>query len=244
MADKSGRRRPALRWAAFFVVLIGLGCGGWFLLSSPNTPLPRAFNPVMPLNVMDPENLLTRWKLERALSDPQRCIAALATGADARVLPDFKESAVCSIRPQVELTQVGQAKMNAVRTRCQTALRTAMWAHHGVQPAAKTHLGSPVVQIIHASSYSCRQMRTTSGGSTRMSTHATANAIDIRGFILEGGGRVTLLNDWVGESARAAFLRDVRDAACVWFRVTLGPEYNALHADHFHLQHTGFGLCR
>ena len=77
-----------------------------------------------------------------------------------------------------------------------------------------------------------------------MSTHATADAIDVSGFVLRDGTRVRLKQDWDGSPARMAFLRDVQESACNWFRVTLGPEYNALHADHFHLQHTGWGLCR
>ena len=78
-----------------------------------------------------------------------------------------------------------------------------------------------------------------------MSTHATADAIDITGFTLEDGRKITLLEGWDSEDpAVSGFLRDVRDSACDWFRVTLGPDYNALHADHFHLQNTGWGACR
>jgi hypothetical protein len=36
----------------------------------------------------------------------------------------------------------------------------------------------------------------------------------------------------------------VRDSACVWFKTALGPEFNDLHKDHFHLQSRGFGTCR
>jgi hypothetical protein len=77
-----------------------------------------------------------------------------------------------------------------------------------------------------------------------MSSHATADAIDISGFVLEDGTRISLLQDWDGETRKAAFLRRANRTACTWFRLTLGPEYNSLHADHFHLQHSGFGLCR
>ena len=77
-----------------------------------------------------------------------------------------------------------------------------------------------------------------------MSTHATAEAIDVSGFVTEDGRAINLLEDWDGPGAEAAFLREVRDGACRWFVTTLGPEYNNLHHDHFHLQSRGWGLCR
>ncbi|MEO0904037.1 MAG: extensin family protein, partial [Pseudomonadota bacterium] len=98
--------------------------------------------------------------------------------------------------------------------------------------------------IDHFGSYSCRVMRTSSGPSTRMSTHATADAIDIAGFGLSDGTRIRLLADWGPDGPKADFLRAVRDGACEWFSLTLSPDYNRLHADHFHLQSRGWGLCR
>jgi hypothetical protein len=77
-----------------------------------------------------------------------------------------------------------------------------------------------------------------------MSSHATADAIDVSGFVLGTGHHITLLRNWEDPPQHSDFLHDVWDSACRWFRVTLSPEYNALHADHFHLQHTGWGLCR
>ena len=44
--------------------------------------------------------------------------------------------------------------------------------------------------------------------------------------------------------AEAAFLREVRDGACRWFRAVLGPEHNAEHRDHFHLDRGLWNACR
>ncbi|RBW41111.1 hypothetical protein DS901_17455 [Loktanella sp. D2R18] len=87
-------------------------------------------------------------------------------------------------------------------------------------------------------------MRTVDGNSTSMSTHATAEAIDISGFQFSNGERISLIRDWDGNTSQAQFLRAARDGACSFFKLTLSPEYNALHADHFHLQSRGWGLCR
>ena len=44
--------------------------------------------------------------------------------------------------------------------------------------------------------------------------------------------------------AERAFLREIRDGACDLFRVVLGPDYNAAHRDHFHLDMGAFRACR
>jgi hypothetical protein len=244
MPNYDDRRRPALRRVAFLLYMMVLGFGVWQLMVHPQTPLPTAWNPVKPLDVQDDYTPITDWKLSGALANDQMCLDALETGGLAQRLNDFEASAQCHIRPQVSVRQVGLAGIKPLNTRCQTALRMAMWERYGIQPAARRHYGQEVKEILHFSSYNCRAIRTASGGSGRMSTHATADAVDISGFVLADGRRVTLLQGWNGSPEDIAFFREVRDSACAWFRVTLGPDYNRLHADHFHLQHTGFGLCR
>ena len=244
MSDASPKRGFSILRTTLRLLLIGLCFAIWYLLIYPKSPLTNAWNPFTPLNVQDSFTPLTKWKLQRALGDAESCLATLETGARVRLLPDHVENAQCHIRPQVSLSQAGLAELEPLNTRCQTALRVTMWERHGIQPAALRHLGQEVRQITHFSSYNCRQMRTTQGSTGRMSTHATADAIDIRGFILADGERINLLDHWEAPAPKSAFLKDVRDSACEWFRVTLSPDYNRLRADHFHLQHTGWGLCR
>ena len=240
------KRRPVLYWAALFCFIFGgMTLGAWQAAVHPNTPLPPEWNPTVPLNVKAPVTGLTQWKLTRALANDDACIAALGIGADIQLKPDFVgDDPRCGIAPQVSLSGAGGASIKPVNTRCQTALRLAMWAEHGLQPVAQDLFGQDLKRIEHFSSYSCRAMRTTSGGTGRMSTHATADAIDISGFMLADGTTLSLLRDWKGTDDKARFLRRANETACQWFRMTLGPEYNSLHADHFHLQNTGFGLCR
>ena len=42
----------------------------------------------------------------------------------------------------------------------------------------------------------------------------------------------------------AAFLREVNDGACRFFNAVLGPDYNAAHRDHFHLDMGRWRVCR
>ncbi len=210
----------------------------------PDTPLPDEWNPTAPLRISDPVTALTGWKLNRAVASQDQCLAVLDGFAALRPLAPLEETEQCFIRDRVELRGVGQAGLSPIETRCAIALRMAMWEQHSVQPAAAEILGQSISRINHIGSYNCRVMRTASGPSTRMSTHATADAIDIAGFELADGSRIRLLDDWESAGPQAEFLRSVRDGACNWFSLTLSPDYNRLHADHFHLQSTGWGLCR
>lgn len=210
----------------------------------PGTPLPPELNPARPFSLTEPKTPVTEYKLRWALSDGALCKAALATDASFVSQPDLNASADCSIVDRVSLREIGGVELTPLDTRCQTALRLAVWVKHGIRPAAEAHFGVDAARVHHLNSYNCRRIRTQAGESSRMSTHATADAVDITGVTLVDGTRISLLESWTNDGPKSAFLNDIRDAACDWFRVTLGPEFNALHADHFHLQHTGWGLCK
>ncbi|MFQ1700416.1 extensin family protein [Loktanella agnita] len=243
-AKKPSRTRRVFHLAGTLLFAAALGYGGYQALTHPDTPLPPEWNPTQPLLVTHPVTPLTAWKLDRAAADMQSCVAALGDTARLQQRSDLEESAQCHMRDRVALSRVGQARIRDIETRCAIALRLAMWEHHSLQPAARDLLGSSVTGITHIGSYSCRKLRNSRGESTRMSSHATADAIDITGFQLADGRRLRLLSDWDGAPDQAAFLRRVRDDACTWFNLTLSPDYNRLHADHFHLQSTGWGFCR
>jgi len=124
---------------------------------------------------------------------------------------------------------------------CTMASTFSGWARFGVNRAAEQILGSRLVKIETFGSYSCRNV----AGTSRRSGHATANAIDVSAFVLADGHRVSVLEDWNGGTqAERRFLRVVHDSACKRFGTTLGPGYNAAHADHFHLEADGADFCR
>ncbi len=238
------RSRPILRGAVTLTFIGLLLYSGYQILAHPDTPLPPAWNPTKPLAIADPITPLTSWKLNRTAANGRSCLSALDGISELQGLSDLESSDQCHIRDRVSLLRVGQARVDDLETRCSIALRLAMWEKHSLQQAAQDILGTQLTRIDHLGSYSCRQMRTSAGTSARMSTHATADAIDVAGFGFADGTSVRLTSGWNSNGADAAFLRAARDGACDWFNLTLSPDYNALHADHFHLQSKGWGLCR
>jgi len=124
---------------------------------------------------------------------------------------------------------------------CSMANEFAGWARFGVDRAAQAILGARLAKIETFGSYSCR----TVAGSGRLSGHASANAIDVAAFVLEDGRRISVLDDWNGGTPEERqFLRVVHTSACKRFGTVLGPNYNAAHRNHFHLEADAAAFCR
>jgi hypothetical protein len=178
-----------------------------------------------------------------------QCLAELgATRASFDPLPDRYFGNGCSNLNTVQLSalwsddaQIAVADLGPVT--CQVADTFEGWARYGVDRAARQYLGSGVRTIETFGSYSCR----TVAGTSRLSAHARAAAIDVSGFVLDDGRRIMVASDWTGGSApEREFLRVVAESACKRFDTVLSPDYNAAHHDHLHLEGVldGKGFCR
>jgi hypothetical protein len=125
---------------------------------------------------------------------------------------------------------------------CRTAVSLAFWEKHVLQPAAERHLGTSVKRLEHFGSYACRGIYNREPA--RRSQHASADALDFAGVVLADGARITVSRDWTDSGAEGAFLKELHAGACRYFDAVLGPEYNAAHHDHFHLDRGRSRICR
>ena len=105
------------------------------------------------------------------------------------------------------------------------------WVGEGVQPAALHWFHSPVTLIHQIGGYSCRGMV----GGSGVSEHSFGNALDIAGFTLADGRKITVKNGWHGTPEEQGFLHDVQLYACETFTTVLAPGYNIYHYDHIHV---------
>ena len=121
-------------------------------------------------------------------------------------------------------------------------LAALYWYEQELQELAQLHLQTEVERIDHFGSYSCRNVY--GREDARRSQHATANALDVAAFRLANGETISVLNDWKDDTPEGRFLHDARDTACKFFNAVLSPDYNAAHANHFHLDLGGFHTCR
>jgi hypothetical protein len=205
--------------------------------------LPPQHSPLAPLDLADPVGFATSLKLAQFRDDPPACRQMIARSL-LRVteIPDRRYGAFCELRGAVAIERSTTRYSAPVRVSCPMAAALYLWEREVVLPAAIRHLASRVVRIDHAGTYACRRVSGDAAG--RPSEHATANAIDVTGFVFPDGRRVSVLAAWHGDRAERDFMREVRDGGCRLFRAVLSPDYNDAHRDHFHLDMGPYVLCR
>ncbi len=235
--------RKTFRFIMAIAVLAALGAAalaarGW-LEAHPE------HNPWAPLDLRDKRGWATQSKLDALIGNVVECRAVLTRSDVAFTALEPIGEGECRRPDRLTLDETN-LRPEAAQVTCPVAAGLTLWIEKDVQRLARDILGSPVTAIEHLGTYSCRRMYGASTGN--WSEHATGNAIDIAGFVLEDGRRIRLISDWDGEQEEARFLRAVRDTACESFATVLSPEYNAAHADHFHLDQAqrmgGFGVCQ
>ncbi len=229
--------RDARRAMVVLVLLIAAIAGWQWLQDHPQ------HNPHAPLDLRDPPGWATARKLTALRDDVTECRAVLERSAVAFTALPATGDGPCA-RP--DRTRLGDYPLapDTPAVTCPVAAALELWRRDSVAPAARDILGSELARIEHLGAFSCRRMY--GGADGPWSEHATANAIDIAGFVLEDGRQISVLGDWEGTGDEAAFLRAVRDGACGSFATVLSPDYNAAHADHFHLDQDDrwAGVCR
>ena len=148
---------------------------------------------------------------------PQRALPALGPirgpNATAAIMP-------AAVTPPATLT-------------CPLVSALDRWVSEGVQPAALHWFGIQVTEIMQIGSYSCREM--VGSGTSSMSEHAFGDALDIAGFTLADGRKITVKDGWHGTPEEQGFLHDVQLYACETFTTVLAPGYNVYHYDHMHV---------
>ena len=206
--------------------------------------IPNRLNPFTPLRVADEVNWLTRLKLSRLERDRGQCLTVLDGSQVAhRAVPDRATEDGCGLSNAIEVSRSSVRLSGSFTATCSLTVAWALFEQHVLLPAAREHLGQEVVRVTHFGTYACRNINHRAGG--RRSEHATANAIDIAGFVLADGQQITVKGDWSGgDERREAFLRALRGGACRFFDVVLSPDYNEAHHNHFHFDMGSYRTCR
>lgn len=216
-----------------------LAAGAWWGYHS----LPSWYNPFAPLQLTDPPGRITQFKLRRLTDEACRSLLAQANARRLISSQAVADSAgTCPLHNVVRVRDFGDIKLSSsFLASCPLALSSALFVEQQAKPLAQQLIGSPLRQIDHFGSYACRNIYHRENA--RLSEHATAEALDISGFRFANGKRVTVLKGWPNAQTQP-FLRALLSSSCLYYGNGLGPEYNAAHANHFHLGMRGYGLCR
>ena len=239
-----------MRW--LFLAVFTAAVAAAYAVYTGALDVPERYNPWAPLNVTAQPDWLTEMKLARTRSDPALCNAALAaTDMQFDPVPDRVTGAGCGFTNAVRLRSAAVRFGPPVLLSCPMALSFYMWERHALQPAAQQRYGQRIAAVEHLGSYACRNVNLGEGvpaGASR-SRHATADALDIASLTLADGRRISLISDWksgtdADKPLAALLLQDAHAGACRYFKGVLGPDYNAAHRDHFHLETGGHSMCR
>ncbi|CAN5198154.1 extensin family protein [soil metagenome] len=239
----TARSRSWIAPLVLLAIVAGIGAVAWQLRSG-GLQIPYRFDPWARLDLSQSDDWLTRHRLARLGDEPLACREVLATtDFVTRALPDRTTGPGCGFDNAVEVRRSSLAASPSFPLSCRAAVSLALWEARVVKPAALAHFGVEATRIEHFGSYACRNIY--NQPSARRSQHATADAFDVAGFVLANGRPVRVAADWNSRDPKVqAFLREVHDGACRYFDGVLGPEYNAAHADHFHLDRGGYTVCR
>lgn len=235
---------PPLR-RRIFAAALAVAAVGTTMLALQDGVLPERLRHATAIDLARPDSWFVDWRLAALKSDAALCRDVLAAPiveqrtADPRPMKDG-----CGWSNAVRLLKAGGARLSLDPVSCEMAAALGMWLAHVVQPAAQELLHASVVAVHHYGAFSCRNIAGSPAPRFMRSQHATANAADITGFTLADGRKVTVAGGWNGAEAERRFLRRVHTGACRYFRVAVGPDYNAAHRDHFHYDRGLMPACR
>lgn len=224
----------------FLIILAVLLAGGFYLV---RYQLPDQHDPFAPLLIDDPPGLATSFKLRRIENSPRLCFKTLRNSDLVyEHLHDQETGEQCGFFNAVRLQQSGISYGGNISLTCPAMVALAIWERHELQPLANKLFDQDIIRVRHFGTYACRNINNASRG--RRSEHAIANAIDIAGFVLADGTEVNIQKDWNAGDDKADFLRRLHEKSCRYFSAVLGPEYNAQHHNHFHMDMGFFQICR
>lgn len=211
-----------------------------------NVPLPRPRPEEQSESSLEPDAEVTSEPETEVAAEPEpeepriyqtACPAVLMGQVEAEALPPISEGS-CDEQSPLSVTAIlVHGRMVPLSSpavvNCEMASTLPAWAE-----AIDGYLGAKentrLSSITAGMSYMCRNRNNAETGD--VSEHGFADALDVVGFALEDGRSVTVEGGWADALAsEGRLLRFAHDSACSMFTTTLGPEANALHHDHLHL---------
>ncbi|MDF2798515.1 MAG: extensin family protein [Devosia sp.] len=166
-----------------------------------------------------------------------QCPALIGGQIEAKMLPPIDEGDCGTQSPLAVTSVLVNGRMVPLSTEatltCEVATSLPQWAQ-AMNGYLQSRENTELTSLEVGTSYNCRAR--VGGDSSRISEHGMADALDVIGFTFADGRTVSVENDWSDAAGpEGRFLRFAHDAACSSFSTTLGPEANAEHHDHFHV---------
>jgi hypothetical protein len=216
-----------MRHRLLLTMLTGLGPAA--AVAAAEVPLPRA-RPA-PVAAAPPEAAAPARSYQTA------CPAVLAGRVTATALPPIADGQ-CRLQSPLRLEAVSAngrtiPLSSPVTADCGMATALPAWVA-SVDSYALATENTRLATLETGTGYACRNVNNAADGN--LSFHAFGDALDVTGFGLEDGRTLRVETAWQGTAAEGrGLLRFAHAAACAQFTTVLGPDANALHHDHLHL---------
>lgn len=203
--------------------------GAQIVLASAAVGLPQSLHPTTRPKGLAEKVMAKRRKAERERARGAVCGDPALQGDVVGMVPGRISG--CGVKNAVKLRSVsGVALSQSSIMDCGTAKALKNWVDKGLKPSIGNR-GGGVSSIKVAAHYACRTRNNKKGG--KISEHGKGRAIDIAGFTLRNGEKITVLKGW--RSAKDGKpLKSMHRAACGPFGTVLGPNADRYHQDHFH----------
>jgi hypothetical protein len=244
MQKRSPAVTPKRRWRVTRIALIVLVLGSIAALFRFGL-VPGVLNPLPAVDLGQSNPWFIDWRLAALKDNPDLCRRVLVSPhIEAQSISDSPLREGCGWVNAVRMSTAGGVRAGFDKLTCEAAAALALWLEHDLQEVAQEHLGQRVMAVQSFGTFSCRNIIGNPLWKGWRSQHATANAVDIGGFTLSDGRRISVRGSWHGDGAEARFLRAAHGRACRYFRVVLGPDFNAAHHDHFHFDRGPLSRCK
>jgi hypothetical protein len=172
----------------------------------------------------------------------EQCFADLdARGVSYRLAVIPVSTGPCAVENPVQVSSAAVAWNQPAVMTCGLADRLDRFLVEAAEPLARRYLATDIVRVDNFGAYSCRPV---AGMAGRWSEHAAGRAIDVSGFLMKDGERVTVEQDWSGVGPRSEFLHAVAKRACDYFNLVLTPDSDKDHYNHLHLDVGRWRLCQ
>lgn len=165
------------------------------------------------------------------------CPAILNGEVTGKVIPPIHDGQ-CGLQSPLSIEAVSAngrtIPLNApIITDCGMASALPDWIAE-VDSYVAAHDKTRIDTVNLSTSYACRNVDNAATGN--LSFHAFADALDLIGFTLEDGRKISISPGWFGTPEQGSnILRFTRDAACTHFTTVLGPEADSFHQDNMHV---------
>ena len=239
MEDDAPIRHRRAVWPLF---VVALAAGAAFAVYSGWIRLPPNALPWEAPDLTNPPGPFAHLQIDRLIARPESCFETLTrAGVKYTRVPDRETRDACGYANAVRIDGPPFRFDRSPTATCGLAA-ALVWHQHEVGRIAERELGARVVRIGQLGTFACRNVNSDTQGSR--SQHATANAIDIASYALSDGRLISVARDWNASTPEGRFLVLAHEAACRVFNGVLGPDYNRLHANHFHLDLGAYRMCR